>query len=500
MEAKLKVASVDCYNRIYSQRIRKEETLDSVVPDTLPDIGEVLFTGGSLLIRSKDVSAGRVKLEAEVPARVVYRAEDTGSIHCVEVKVPAFLSAESEAIGDGSLCTAEMKLIGLEARVLNPRKVLVRAEVCADVCCYEKDSLEYCEDVEADETIHTRLCCHELSLFSAVTEKTFALTDELPCSESFTPAELLSCRTEAAVDDVKFVGSKLIAKGRVKSNLLCLDTAGEMRRLEHITDFSQIIETGVSPEDGGAAVWVTPSGAYHYISSENGGAVAMEFHLVAQVLCSETKKLCCLDDAYSNTHALELARRELKSEKTASVNVLREKLRQLYELQDVAEVLCCSCFCGSVREGEGKMSLPVTAQCLYRDGEGRCRSEKFSAELSFACSAAEGEKLRVKGVEITECSAAMVPGGIELCIGADMELATVREESCSCICSVTWDETEPLDNSTKPSIVLLRASSSDELWTLARENCSTVEAIVSANHLDEAGESWEKLILIPKTF
>ena len=45
---------------------------------------------------------------------------------------------------------------------------------------------------------------------------------------------------------------------------------------------------------------------------------------------------------------------------------------------------------------------------------------------------------------------------------------------------------------------MLRADSSTDLWTLAKENCSTVEAIRRANGLDEAGEDWEKLLLIPK--
>ena len=45
----------------------------------------------------------------------------------------------------------------------------------------------------------------------------------------------------------------------------------------------------------------------------------------------------------------------------------------------------------------------------------------------------------------------------------------------------------------------LRASARDDLWTLAKENNSTIRAIAEANGLDALGPAWEKLILIPKT-
>lgn len=500
MDVTLKNASLDCYHRSFTQHLRKEETQDSVVPDTLPDIGEVLCTGGSLLIRSKDVSTGRVKIEANVPAKVVYCAEESGEIYSIDVNVPVFLSAEDEGITDGSFCTAEVKLIALETRVLNPRKVLVKAEVCADVCCYEKASLQYISGVEGEEHIHVSECCRDISLFSAVTEKTFALTDELALPGGMSAEGILSCQTEALADDVKQVGSKLIVKGRVKSSMLILSGEGLMETVEHTTDFSQIIESGHSAEDGCACVWLMPSGTYHYISSESNSCISMEFHLVAQVLCYEKKKACCLDDAYSNTYSLELGFKDIVCEKISVQSILRENLRQLYELQNVSEIVSCSCMCGKLRISGGKAELPVAVQCVYRDGEGKCRSVKYCPELSFDSGTKTDERLWVKGVEITECCAAVVPGGIELRVSAQLDVCIIGVESFSCISAVAYDETQPLDNSTKPSIVLLRAKAGDDLWTLARENCSTVEAIIEANHLDEAEGAWEKLILIPKTF
>ena len=47
--------------------------------------------------------------------------------------------------------------------------------------------------------------------------------------------------------------------------------------------------------------------------------------------------------------------------------------------------------------------------------------------------------------------------------------------------------------------MILYPRNSGDLWTLAKENCSTIEAICAANTLD--GDTWPsgRMILIPKT-
>ena len=64
MEAIFRKSEFDCYNKTLLLHQRKEESRDVVVPDTQPDISEVFFCGTRVLIRSKDVSPGRVRVEA----------------------------------------------------------------------------------------------------------------------------------------------------------------------------------------------------------------------------------------------------------------------------------------------------------------------------------------------------------------------------------------------------------------------------------------------------
>ena len=177
MEAKLKYESLNCWDLTFDKPLRKEESQDCVVPDTLPDIDRVLCTLGGLNIRSKDISAGRLRLEANIPARIVF-CDENGGVHSMELNIPVYISAEDESLGDGSLCCAELRLAALETRLLNPRKVLARAEIIADISCYSRSEPSWSNGVEDAEHIHVLLQPGEIIYVSAITEKTFALTDE----------------------------------------------------------------------------------------------------------------------------------------------------------------------------------------------------------------------------------------------------------------------------------------------------------------------------------
>lgn len=497
MEAKLKYEYMDCWNLCFEKTLRKEEAQDCVVPDTLPDIAQMLHTGGCLLIRSKDVGAGRLKLEANIPAKLVFRAED-GSVCRMEVNVPVFLSVEDAGIAEDWLCTAQLQLLGLETQVLNPRKVLVKAEVAASLCCYAKGRMGYVVGVEEQEHIHVREQSAQLCCVSDVGEKTFALTDEQSLPSETEAGEIISCGLETFVDELRQLGSRLIVKGRVKSHLLML-SGQRILPLEASTDFSQIIECA-GAENAHVQLWLTPSGVYHYISEEGGEKILrMEFHMVAQLKCVQSKTVELLADAYSNEYGLELEREQILCKKPEPGGVLRGSARGLFQLQYVSEIISCSCLCGLPRYAEDRISVPVTVRCIYSDEEGGIRSESVLTELNFEVKTPETGILQLTNPEITDCAASLLPGGVELRLSAQAQCTQLHSLSCENIKSIGFDENSPEDLSGKPSIVLLRASSQDDLWKLARENCSTVEEIIRANQLQDAETPWEKLLLIPKS-
>ena len=72
METILNQCRRTCYKKVFSAETTREESVESVVPDVLPDIAQILNTDGFVLLRSKEVDDGRFTLGAAVQSCVLH--------------------------------------------------------------------------------------------------------------------------------------------------------------------------------------------------------------------------------------------------------------------------------------------------------------------------------------------------------------------------------------------------------------------------------------------
>ena len=500
MDLTLNTEKSDCWEIVCAQEIVREETSDAVVPDTMPDAALLLSAAGSPLIRSKDVSSGRVRIEANVPVRLLYQPEDGGAPCLIELDIPFSVSPEDERITEDCFCTADIRVSALEARLLNPRKLTVRAELCFKVDCYMRAFEEFPTAPADCAGVETLTREADLSPVVAVTEKTHILTDEYPLPQSLpTIDRILSHQTDILAEELKTVGSKIILRGSARSSLLCMTPDGTPVSVGFSSGFSQIIETEELPEELWIAVTPLLSGAY-YESVSDGRAVSVELHLVTQLVVRARRRVRYLADAYSNTRALTLTplsrtlcaiRREI---------TLRDSLRERIETPSVvSELLSASAAPGSARISGGEVTLPITIRLLCRGTDGALFGVSRTYPFALHAQLREDERLEIVDTLLQELYAAPSAGGVELRLPVELSALVFAEKEESCVAAVSWDESESLDLSDQPTLVLLRATDRDDLWSLARENHSSVAAIEQLNGLSELASPWEKLLLIPKT-
>lgn len=501
MEAILKTSGVSCSVPAWSQTLYREEAQDCVVPDTLPDICEIVNTCGLPLIRSKDVGPGRVRLEANVPVKVTVQPEE-GAPACLEVNLPFYFSAEDEAITDECVCTARLQLAALETRVLNPRKITVRAELAAELKCWKRGELTFCAAPEqSDAAIHALERSVAVSPVCAVTEKTFVLTDAFALPPGKAPAETVCGRSVSLhADDVKAVGSKLILKGSAVSSLLYRTVDGALETAEFSTQFSQIVEIDCEAEEAFSEVSLLLSGVYFDVPPVGDGrTINAELHLVAQAIIRKTAELSYLADAYSNAYALSLRRETRETTAIRRELLLRETVRMQSELpQPAAEISACTASVCELSARGAAASLAIRVTLFCRSAEGALFTAETLCRAELQADLREGEVLWPCGALIREPYAAAAGGGAELRLPVEVQAFAAQEQSFECISGISYDEANCRDLGAMPSLTLMRVSSDADLWTLARENCSTVEAIRSANDLASAVEPWERLLLIPK--
>ncbi len=498
MELKMNDSVLACRQEIWSQTLQQTETQECVVPDTMPDIAAVLYTSGNPLIRSKDVAAGHVRLEANVPVRVTCIGEENAALFCMDLNLPVYFSAQDDAITEGSFCAARLILRQLETRVVNPRKIAVSAQLSAELRCWDEGAVEaYSPDPANAAEILTLVQEHPVIYTACTLEQTFILTDAFmlpPGSPS--ASDILAQRAEILVLEQKQSAGKLMLKGNVQSHLLYRTQENTLANAVFLTPFSQIIDADC-PEDPISEPIIVFSGLYYEVLPDSGGReIEAEMHLVSQVAlhCSGTIPL--LADAYSNAYDLTLRREPLTLVKECRESVLRDTVKEFIETPAVSSVLFCDVSaadivpesdCGSV-----KLCIRLCCECdsgLF--GVSCCRTLRLPYDPETGC------RIHVIQLCLQDIYAVPAPGGVELRVPAELHVLLSKSEELETICGISWDEEHPLDLNDQPSLVLLRAGKTP-LWELAKRYHSTVEAIRTINDAISAKED-DSMLLIPKT-
>lgn len=493
--------TVECFSKIFEFSDRREEAAETVVPDTMPDIDRILCARGTLVIRSKEAAAGSVTVTAGVAATVLYVPEDGTRVRCLSAAVPVSVTVDAPSVTADCVPVAELTVLSLEARMLNPRKVAVKVCLAVCVACYLRRDAEYSQSVTG-EAGDIRTLTRTATVYPVVCaqEKTFVVSDAYALPPGYPPlGELLHGGAELLCDGVSSVGSKLVVKGRARvSAVYAAEDTGALRCARFETPFSQLIETGrelVRPDCSATllltAVYLEPD-----IVSGGERGIACELHLVAQTVCSDAVELTYLTDCYSNRRALDTV--------TCSENLCGELRRYVCrgEGHDTpetetspAQVLLTQCTLSEPVYADGTASCRAGVTVVYEDEAGALRALSRSLPLQCQLPPGEGRKVRVVSVACGELKALPAKNALELRLTVDFTVLEWSEERVTQISGVTAGE--ELTRELWPSITVIRAAPDACLWQIGKRYHSSGELIARANLLEENEDVRGRVLLIP---
>lgn len=488
-----------CFEKSFEYSERLDQGLESVVPDTMPDIGRIVFVDGTVIIREKEASTDRVSLSAGVAATVLYLPEDGGVLRRLSVAMPIDINLDAPGVTAESYPVAMLGLASLDARILNPRKIVLRAAVDVRLSCWDRAELcffrvgEDCPEAEIlEETLN-------INPVVCVKEKTFTITEDFALPPGKPPVgEILCRRTELIPGELRAVGSKLVLKATARVTLIYAPVEpGAVESVSFETAFSQLIETDAelhSP-DCAAHMLLTAEYIEQTGPSDAVNGFTAELHIVAQIICRSALSAVYAADCYSNSAALEVENYPAAVESVASRRAIRETAQgELTIPGAVAKVNACICRPGAPLITEGALKLPLTTEALYTDENGQLL--RATGRFTLEAPLGEGETQATPRL-ISWGEPMALPGtrGLELRVPLEAELVCVERRSLEQIASIRCT---PLDAPPElPSVTVLLTGEGDSLWSLAKANHSSPALIRELNDLDSREPLPGTLLLIP---
>ncbi len=507
MDLELNREHINCYDMVLNTRICQEETLETIVPDACADILHIVDAGGQICLTGKEVHDAGASVTGIVNGWILYRPEGGEPLVCrMEVKLPFTIRGEAPELLSHGQCTAQPFLRKVDARALNPRKVLVRADIGVEMQLFQPREHALCSGIHAGEEagVQQLTCEHSAYMTVAVQEKEFTIYDEIRLSAGpGGPCEILSICADASCTESKLIGSKLIFKGDTVLKVRYL-VDGQLFCQRCPLAFSQIMESPNAGERADCGIQMCVTSLDCAPSGEDGRTLNVTIELLGQAVVRDQYPLVLLQDAYSTACDMVTEQETYALCRLSDHCVHPQNVRELLETEDMVKSIIDAsvtvCDVSQTRQGD-HMSVGAELQVsvLYLD--------ELDAPKSFSRVITVSGQLDLppQGSCLLHCScpgelyAAPAAGGVEVRFGLEFHCLVTTRRPIPVIQSARLEEVQASTPADHPSVVLRFAAPGETLWDIAKTYRTTQDQIRQANQLDLSDLPAGRMLLIPSS-
>ncbi|MDU1413023.1 MAG: DUF3794 domain-containing protein [Clostridium sp.] len=144
----------------YEQSIAQNDTKvfikeEYVIPDTLPDVDNILMLDVKPMITNKEVGVDKVNLEGQLQYTILYMAKEGGATEAHSVNYNGHISESIDMVGaqQNMYCDIELDIEHMDCIIINERKIAIQGFVVCKCNGYNINSFEIVKDVHEGKDI-----------------------------------------------------------------------------------------------------------------------------------------------------------------------------------------------------------------------------------------------------------------------------------------------------------------------------------------------------------
>ena len=487
---------------------RQEQTQDVIVSDTSPDATEVVYCCAQAVVRSKTCRDGSIELTGGVQASALYLTEQDSEPRKLEAYLPFMLRLDNPEITEQTQVIFDCRVCSAEARLVNSRKMLFRAEVAAQLCGYLPQECRIALLTETPQQLQLHCRSYPLLCRTETAEKSFLVSDDSQISGSAAAesgnaaaVQLVSATVMPVITEQRIVGSKAVFKGTLAVRILYIGSDGALYTAAPQLPFSQYCQLAGDYDDDPLTVGLTVTGCDVQLQSDSAGITALiSVDLLAQCIVSQQTTLPFCDDAFATSGTLNPEWSDYCFDCRLDRQALRLPLRESLRCEGIQRVLDTAILPGFARaercETGVKVSVPVGIRVLGYDGNGKLVGASGSAQVETTVCAADSTELQVSVLPIQDLYVSAGDGAAEVRCEIYLDTETNARE---CLRSLSGGTLDPADLSAvqRPSVIVKAVPAAVSVWEVAKQYSTSICALCDANQI--SGEEIEAgtMLLIP---
>ena len=504
MELKLEMEHISGYEAVLDTVVSQEETLETIVPDACPDILRIVDAGGQICLSGKNVYDGGLSVSGTVKGWVLYQPEEREDLCRVAVQLPFTAQVEVPGLQGRGRCVVTPCLKSVDTRALNPRKMLVRADIGLAVQAFQPQEHVLCSAITCEEAcaVQQRTRDHMACVTAVVEEKEFTFYDELRLSAGPAGrAEVLCVQAEAFCSESKVIGSKLIFKGEAVLRIR-YQVEGELCSMRCPMAFSQIMEVSQLGEEAECDLSVCLTDLEYVSAGEDERTLNVTLELLGQAVVRDRQQMTLLQDVYSTAYDMDVEQGSYTVHRLLDGAVRSQGVRELLDIgamvKSVVDSSVTVCQVRQSREDDQvSVSADLKVDVLYMNEQDQLESASRTITVSGRMDVLRTDVCRCRCQCPGEVFAVPAAGGAEVRFNVEFQCVVTRPKSVSVVTGAKLGELRGIKQAGQPSVILRMAAPGEELWDIAKACCTTGEQIRSANRLEGDTLPAGQMLLIP---
>lgn len=493
-----------------SECILKEEYL---IPDTHPDVQEVLTVEAKPVIVSKEFVGDKIAVEGRVEYTVLYLAREDGMVvNSVNYNEKFSSNIDLNQEEHKVVCELECKVEHIEATIMNERKISIQGVFGLFWEMYRNNEVEFVKEIEGTDDIEILKKTEQINKISANEE--FELVGKSNIRVGMDKpqiSKILNCSLLLHKKEIKILEDKIYLSCYCKLNILYKsDESKEIMSIEDDVYLSKEEDVKGVNSDMMYSVDYNIQNNDLMLEEDDLGEVRIinnEFVVKANVKVFSKENVDVIKDAYSPKFPIELKKEEYELgaiQGTNSTEIIIKDNIALNENNLIPEeiISCTGTLIISDKQVENDKIIAegsLRVSVLYKTSDNDKYLASVKAEIPFnSIMDMQGAKNGMKAIikcNIENLQATIEANTIAIKASAILCAKVCYEVKKQFICDVIEKEGEMPKN--KSSVTIYVVDEKDTLWDLAKKYNTTIDDLLKINDIEdkEKLETGKKIII-----
>lgn len=465
---------------------------DMIVPDSKPDILNTICTSGVVSIYKKEVQEEKMRIDGTINTYIMYMpdgSEDT--VRGLNASLDFSENIGIQNCKEGMDDITDIKIKSIEAKVLNGRKISIKATLEANVRIYSKEEVEIINNMENSDNI--QILKEDLTVNSLVGsgETKIYAKDNIPIDSIDNLAEILKAEINLVDKDIKISYNKVLTKAEAEVTFMYLTEDNRINKVTYKIPVVGFIDIQDVTEENLCDVNYEIRNIVIKPNSQEEHSIYVEIEIQAKCSVYEIKQINLIQDMYSPTENLNFETKQIltMTEKQSVKNI--KQIREKINLKDIENESLIDVDVEPNIINENKINTKI----LY-EGEMNLRfifvNQRMQIDIKETKIPFEytvenlqnGESLNTNNCLEIKSKDFIIQDGGDINCNIDMETNTnmYRTANINMIDSIQEDgEREEQDY----SIMMYIVKKGDTLWKIAKEFGSTIDGIARVNGIED---------------